>query len=133
MLPPGEAWRRLRQNRRAMIGLLILLIIVLLAIFAPLVAPHDPHERHEGMRSSDEATEILSKDELPAIDIGGQGRHVKRQATGVCMESIDMGSAEPGSYVPCTARLLATAWRAPIRCLQEADGEEAPNRYARGI
>lgn len=52
MLPPGEAWRRLRQNRRAMIGLVILLIIVLVAIFAPLLAPHDPHERHEGMKSS---------------------------------------------------------------------------------
>ncbi len=83
MPPPGEIWRRLRRSPGAMIGLVILLLIVLLAIFAPVIAPHDPHERHEGMRISDEATEILSKDELPVIHIGGQGRDVKRQGAQV--------------------------------------------------
>ncbi|MGC9372036.1 MAG: ABC transporter permease [Thermovirgaceae bacterium] len=38
----SEVWRRLKQNRMAMVGLSVLVILVICAIFAPLIAPHDP-------------------------------------------------------------------------------------------
>ncbi|MCA9833288.1 MAG: ABC transporter permease subunit [Thermomicrobiales bacterium] len=39
----GDAWRRLRRNLFAMIGLVGLVLIVLVAIFAPRIAPYDPN------------------------------------------------------------------------------------------
>lgn len=36
-----EIWRRLKQNRAAMFGLVILLIIILAAVFADVIAPYD--------------------------------------------------------------------------------------------
>jgi peptide/nickel transport system permease protein len=38
----GEAWRRLKKNRMAMIGLGIIIVFCLVALFAPYIAPHDP-------------------------------------------------------------------------------------------
>ena len=38
----GDAWRRFRRNRLAMVGLLIVLLIVTAAAFAPWLAPQDP-------------------------------------------------------------------------------------------
>ncbi|MGI9433726.1 MAG: ABC transporter permease subunit [Geminicoccaceae bacterium] len=35
-----DAWRRLRQNRAAMVSMAVLSVIALLAIFAPLLSPH---------------------------------------------------------------------------------------------
>ena len=35
-----EAWKRLRRNKSAMVGLGILLILILVAIFAPVIAPY---------------------------------------------------------------------------------------------
>jgi peptide/nickel transport system permease protein len=44
------AWRRLRQDRSALIGLLLITLIVLAAAMAPLLAPHDPAEQfREGL------------------------------------------------------------------------------------
>jgi peptide/nickel transport system permease protein len=39
------AWRRLRQDRIAMLGLALIVLLVVCAIFAPLLAPHDPAEQ----------------------------------------------------------------------------------------
>jgi peptide/nickel transport system permease protein len=39
------AWQRLRQDRMAMLGLLLITLIVAGAIFAPLLAPYDPVEQ----------------------------------------------------------------------------------------
>lgn len=39
----SDAWKRLRKNAFAMLGLVILLIIAILAIFASQIAPHDPN------------------------------------------------------------------------------------------
>lgn len=36
------AWRRLRRDRVAMVGLILVVILALLAIFAPVLAPYDP-------------------------------------------------------------------------------------------
>jgi peptide/nickel transport system permease protein len=38
----GDAWRRFRRNRLALIGLLIVVLLGAAAAFAPWVAPHDP-------------------------------------------------------------------------------------------
>lgn len=35
----GDAWKRLRRNRMAVIGLIIIVVMVLVAIFAPVIAP----------------------------------------------------------------------------------------------
>lgn len=44
------AWRRLRQDRSALIGLLLITLIILAAAMAPLFAPHDPAEQfREGL------------------------------------------------------------------------------------
>ena len=37
-----DAWKRLRRNKLAMLGLAIVLFLILMAIFAPLLAPYDP-------------------------------------------------------------------------------------------
>lgn len=38
----SDAWRRLRRNRRALLGFAMLLFIVLVAVTAPVIAPYDP-------------------------------------------------------------------------------------------
>ncbi|MCW6506852.1 ABC transporter permease subunit [Lichenifustis flavocetrariae] len=46
--PPGPFaafWYSFRQNKGAVVGLVIVLIVVGLAVFAPLVAPHSPIEQ----------------------------------------------------------------------------------------
>ncbi len=39
-----DAWKRLKKNRAAMIGLWMVVVFLLVAIFAPLLAPYDPNE-----------------------------------------------------------------------------------------
>ncbi len=38
----GEIWRRFRQNKLAMVGLVIILLLILMAVFAKVIAPYDP-------------------------------------------------------------------------------------------
>jgi peptide/nickel transport system permease protein len=40
-----DAWKRLRRNKLAMLGLAIVILLILIAIFAPLVSPYDPISR----------------------------------------------------------------------------------------
>src|SRR4030042_4885830 len=40
-----DAWKRLRKNKLAMLGLSIIIALILVAIFAPFVAPYDPIAR----------------------------------------------------------------------------------------
>lgn len=35
-----EAWKRLKRNRMAMVGMVIIIVLILCAIFAPLIAPY---------------------------------------------------------------------------------------------
>ncbi len=37
-----DAWKRLRKNKLAMLGLSIVILLILIAIFAPLISPYDP-------------------------------------------------------------------------------------------
>ena len=43
--PAARAWRRLKQRKGAMLGLVVICILILLAIFAPLIAPFDPAQQ----------------------------------------------------------------------------------------
>ena len=40
----ADVWRRFRQNKLAMVGLVFLVFLTLVAIFAPLIAPYGPTE-----------------------------------------------------------------------------------------
>ena len=42
----GRAWRRLRRNRPAMVGLGVIVLFLLLGLLAPLIAPHDPTQQN---------------------------------------------------------------------------------------
>jgi dipeptide transport system permease protein len=41
-----EFWHYFRQNRGALIGLVVLVLLVLTALFAPLIAPHSPDQQY---------------------------------------------------------------------------------------
>ncbi len=43
----GLAWRRLRQDRLAIFGMIIVSLLILVALFAPLIAPHDPAQQFD--------------------------------------------------------------------------------------
>jgi peptide/nickel transport system permease protein len=43
--PAARAWRRLKQRKSAMLGLVVICVLILLAIFAPLIAPFDPAQQ----------------------------------------------------------------------------------------
>jgi ABC-type dipeptide/oligopeptide/nickel transport system permease subunit len=43
-----DVWKRFKQNRLAMIGLIIVVLLVLVAIFAPLIAPYSITDRDVG-------------------------------------------------------------------------------------
>lgn len=74
----SDAWRRLRKNTFAMVGLLILTIVALLAIFADVVAPHDPNlqDYMAAMKSPGRdhwlGTDNFGRDILSRIIYGGQ-------------------------------------------------------------
>lgn len=40
-----DAWKRLKRNKLAMVGLAIVIALILIAIFAPFLAPYDPISR----------------------------------------------------------------------------------------
>src|SRR4030043_757578 len=40
-----DAWKRLRKNKLAMLGLSIVILLILIAIFAPFISPYDPITR----------------------------------------------------------------------------------------
>jgi dipeptide transport system permease protein len=49
--PPGPFrafWNAFKENRGAVIGLIIVALIVLIALLAPLLAPHNPLEQYKG-------------------------------------------------------------------------------------
>jgi peptide/nickel transport system permease protein len=44
-----DAWRRLRRNKSALLGMGLIAVFVLVAIFAPLLATHSPREQNLGL------------------------------------------------------------------------------------
>lgn len=39
-----DAWKRLKRNKAAMVGLVMVILFIVIAIFAPFLAPYDPNE-----------------------------------------------------------------------------------------
>jgi peptide/nickel transport system permease protein len=63
--PVGDAWRRFRRNRLALIGLLIVAVILMSAILAPWLAPQDPAKQSLfEKRARPGATYVLGADEF---------------------------------------------------------------------
>lgn len=73
-----DAWKRLRRNKLAMLGLAIVIILILIAIFAPLLAPNDPIERvkEDSLLKPNKAywfgTDILGRDILSRVVYGSR-------------------------------------------------------------
>jgi ABC-type dipeptide/oligopeptide/nickel transport system permease subunit len=73
-----DAWRRLRRNKLAMLGLSIVIILILIAIFAPLIAPYDPIARikADSSLSPDKAyffgTDLLGRDIFSRVIYGSR-------------------------------------------------------------
>ena len=61
-----DAWRRMRRNRFAVVGMAILAILILVAVFAPWVAPHDPnaYNYRNALQPPNTPGHILGTDEL---------------------------------------------------------------------
>lgn len=71
-----DIWRRYRQNKLAVVGLLIVLGLVLLALLQPLITPYDPFEQNllnvAAQPSSDHwfGTDVLGRDLFSGILYG---------------------------------------------------------------
>lgn len=69
-------WRRLKTNRRALVGLAIIILIILTAILAPVISPYSPTQTHLRNRldapSSDHllGTDRMGRDILSRIIYG---------------------------------------------------------------
>ncbi len=48
----GQIWRRFRNNRLAIIGLIVVFTLILVALFATVLAPYDPTFNERGMRGA---------------------------------------------------------------------------------
>lgn len=53
----AQAWRRLRANRLALLGLVVVSFLLLIAIFANLLAPYDPTLQLRGMQGAPPSSE----------------------------------------------------------------------------
>ena len=61
-----QAWKKMRSNRFAIIGLIILGLLIFIAIAAPWIAPHDPLELNlrDALQPPGSPNHILGTDEL---------------------------------------------------------------------
>jgi len=64
-----DAWRRLKRNKLAMVGLGIVIILILIAIFAGFIAPYDPITRIKEDSSLSPSREHLFGTDLLGRDI----------------------------------------------------------------
>ena len=73
-----DAWRRLKRNKLAMVGLGIVIILILVAIFSGLIAPYDPIVRvkEEALLSPSRAhlfgTDLLGRDVFSRVIYGSR-------------------------------------------------------------
>jgi ABC-type dipeptide/oligopeptide/nickel transport system permease subunit len=42
----GDAWRRMRKNPAAMLGMVIVIVMIFIAVAAPIISPHDPNHQY---------------------------------------------------------------------------------------
>jgi peptide/nickel transport system permease protein len=73
----ADVWRRFRQNRLAMFGLIFIVLLVLVAIFAPLVAPYSITEQSHSFRKGPSAdhwfgTDAIGRDVFSRVVYGSR-------------------------------------------------------------
>ena len=75
----GQIWRRFRQHRMAMFGLVTIILLFLASLFAPAIAPHDPDQvnpldRHQPPLSADHllGTDEIGRDVLSRLLFAGR-------------------------------------------------------------
>jgi peptide/nickel transport system permease protein len=64
-----DAWKRLRKNKLAMLGLAIVILLILIALFAPFISPYDPISRAKGESSLGPSINHLFGTDLLGRDI----------------------------------------------------------------
>jgi oligopeptide transport system permease protein len=67
----SDAWRRLKRNKAALVGLVYIGLMFVLALFAPLLAPHDPNTIPPAARSNTPPFWMEGSD--PAYPLGTDG------------------------------------------------------------
>jgi len=74
----GDAWKRLRRNKLAMVGMIIVILMVFAAVFADFVAPYDYAEQDLSNKFADPSlahicgTDNYGRDILTRIIYGGR-------------------------------------------------------------
>lgn len=73
----ADVWRRFRQNRLAMVGLVFMVLVLLVAIFSPLIAPSSITERSSEFRQGPSAahwfgTDAIGRDVFSRIVYGAR-------------------------------------------------------------
>jgi oligopeptide transport system permease protein len=74
----ADAWRRLRRNKVALVGLVLIVLIVLLCWIGPLILQVDPQKTDPRLGATDPSaehwlgTDTLGRDYLARVLVGGQ-------------------------------------------------------------
>ncbi len=74
----GDAWKRLRRNKLAMVGMIVVIILVFAAVFADVVAPYDYAQQDLSNKFADPSlahicgTDNYGRDILSRIIYGGR-------------------------------------------------------------
>lgn len=64
-----DAFKRLRRNKMAMVGLAIVILMLLIAVFAPLVSPYGPNDRDKEQSQSPPSAEHFFGTDLLGRDV----------------------------------------------------------------
>lgn len=88
-----DAWRRLRRNKLAMLGLGIVITVIAIAIFAPFIAPYDPIERIKEDSSLSPCREHLFGTDLLGRDIFSRVIYGSRISIGVGVVAVGISVA----------------------------------------
>jgi peptide/nickel transport system permease protein/oligopeptide transport system permease protein len=60
-----DVWRRFRQNKLAVVGLVLIVLLALIAIFAPWIAPYDPiSDRAQDYRQGPSRDHLFGTDDI---------------------------------------------------------------------
>lgn len=95
-----DAWKRLKRNKLALIGMIILAVFALTAIFAPILAPYDPIKIHWGdeaeppfwMKDSTQETATTNQETTTEQETTNESTSVNSNSETTSDESADNNS-----------------------------------------